>query len=181
MNKELIFFKPKKKLNFELEPGIAFWGHNTPYGFLSNFYPCEIQYGDKTFTSSEQLYMWRKARFFLDIETSKKILEAETPREAKILGRQVQGFDEKRWNSYAASAMTTTLIQKFSDSELKQKLLDTGLGTLIESSPTDLIWGCGLKNDDPRILYEDNWTGLNLLGNCLMNVRAYYANSPVFP
>ena len=66
--------------------------------FLSNWYPCSIEYEGKSFHCSEQLYMWFKARFFRDEETADKILKCTHAREAKDLGRQVNGFDKERWD-----------------------------------------------------------------------------------
>jgi hypothetical protein len=43
---------------------------------------------------------------------------------------------------------------------------------LVEASPIDNIWGVGLAADDPRILDEKNWTGRNLLGKSIMDVRS---------
>lgn len=39
--------------------------------------------------------MYLKALHFGDVETAEKILLAETPKEAKNLGREVRNFDEK--------------------------------------------------------------------------------------
>ena len=44
--------------------------------------------------------------------------------------------------------------------------------TIVEASPYDKIWGVGLLEDDPLILDEKNWKGLNLLGKALMEVRS---------
>ena len=35
----------------------------------------------------------------------------------------------------------------------------------------DQIWSCGLAENDPLILDPKNWTGQNLLGKVLMEVR----------
>ena len=43
--------------------------------------------------------------------------------------------------------------------------------TFVESSPVDNIWGVGLSQDDPAIDDERNWTGRNLLGKVITEVR----------
>lgn len=50
-----------------------------------------------TFQTSEQYFMWRKAIFFGDEDTAKKILESTSPKIAKQLGREVANFDEDDW------------------------------------------------------------------------------------
>ena len=52
----------------------------------------------KTFNCSEQYYMYEKARFFGDTKRAKEILRCTDPKEMKRIGRQVIGFDEKRWD-----------------------------------------------------------------------------------
>lgn len=163
----------------KLHPGntICFWGHTSgPAAFLSNFYDCEqgIHAHGRIFPTSEHVYMWNKAAYFNDVVTANRIEEAETPREAKTLGRQVANFDVDRWDRYAASAMNFALLCKFSQClELQEKLMLTGTATLIEASPYDCIWGVGMAADDPDILDTDEWKGHNLLGYCLMDVRKF--------
>ena len=86
---------------------VAFWG-----GALSNFYGCKIHVDtdwdgkpvDLNFHCSEQYFMWLKATWFHDYDIAEKILEAKTPKEAKALGRQVEGFDEEEWKKYNATS-----------------------------------------------------------------------------
>ena len=76
---------------------VFFWG-----GELSNFHPCDIEfvYNKQTIKciSSEQFFMWWKAMVFNDHETADLILKAETPKEAKKLGRKVKDFNDDTWN-----------------------------------------------------------------------------------
>lgn len=156
---------------------ICFWGHTSgPAAFLSNFYDLDIpiQSHGREFSTSEHVYMWKKAIFFEDYPTAHLIEQAATPREAKALGRQVENFDVEAWDRYAASAMTYALLQKFSqDPVLGERLQMTGNCFLIEASPYDAIWGVGLSADDDNIYDTSKWKGHNLLGYCLMDVRKF--------
>jgi hypothetical protein len=58
------------------------------------------------------------------------------------------------------------------NSEIRHKLLDTGLMLLAECAPRDMVWGIGLGIDDDRIYDTSKWKGKNLLGQTLMQVRS---------
>jgi ribA/ribD-fused uncharacterized protein len=61
---------------------------------------------------------------------------------------------------------------KFTQNEYcKKQLMDSGNKIIVEASPTDCIWGVGLKATDPKILDEKNWRGTNWLGEEIMKVR----------
>lgn len=161
-----------KQLN--LNNSIFFYSHYGEFGFLSNFYPTQIKFREYIFPSSEHLYMWKKARFFEDLETSNKILHADSPRKAKQLGRLVANFDENIWKLHCGPAMISTLLHKFNDMTMRRKLLSTYDKYLVEASPTDKIWGIGMSDSDPDRFDDTKWIGENLLGNCLMQIRTFY-------
>ena len=158
---------------------VSFWG-----GVFSNFYPCKIHFGGSEkfhltecdFKSSEQYFMWLKATFFDDSITAREILNAKTPKEAKRLGRQVIGFDEKEWEEVREDMMYTAVYQKFKQNpELCRYLINPVTETrhFVEASKFDRIWGIGLGfgEDDDLICDEKNWLGQNLLGKVLDKVR----------
>ena len=158
----------KKELNVT-DKYVCFWGSE-----FSNFYPCEINAEGETFKSSEQYFMWQKANFFRDEVIANAILRADTPRDAKNLGRRVDGYDDEAWSEVRMQAMFNAVYCKFSQNEdLKKKLLSNEYENkhFVEGSPVDNIWGVGIKFDDPKIADENNWTGENLLGQVLDSVR----------
>jgi ribA/ribD-fused uncharacterized protein len=149
---------------------IYFWG-----SFLSNFIPKDlnIYYMGFNFNTSEQLFMYIKAKFFNDHDKAHEIAtKGQEPRDAKRMGREIQGYDDETWSKYREEAMYKAVRLKFlSDSKLMNQLLDTGDKILVEGTPMDPIWGVMIKWDDDRILDEKNWKGQNLLGKVLMRVR----------
>jgi len=117
----------------------------------------------------------RKAILFNDMESYRKIMESNSPREQQKLGRLVKNFDQKIWDANKVGIVTLGNIFKFSQNEeLKQILLSTKGTILVEASPFDKIWGVGLGVEDPNITNMSKWKGENLLGYILTNVRDFY-------
>lgn len=131
---------------------------------------------------SEQGFMLVKCLVFLEGNSSnislfEEILKAESPKDAKELGRKVHGYNDQVWASVREQAMFFNLIRKFNQNpDLKSKLLATGDAVLVEASPYDSIWGIGMRESDPLISDPFRWKGLNLLGKCLEDVRRHLAN-----
>ena len=108
-----------------------------------------------------------KAIAFDDKAILMQILSETDPRRMKALGRQIRGFNQGQWDSLKVAAMKKAVYQKFSSiPELKTLLLQTDDSILGECSPYDAVWGTGTASADPK-----NWTGENLLGQILMQVR----------
>lgn len=148
---------------------VCFWGSE-----LSNFYPCNITYRGLYFKTSEQAFMWEKAMYFKDYAIAEQILDAETPYEAKKLGRKVKGFNDDDWASVRYDIMKTIVFKKFEQNTNLKKLLlnkDWKDKIFVEGSPFDKIWGVGISYDSPLIADENNWKGENLLGKVLCEVR----------
>lgn len=148
---------------------VCFWG-----SVFSNFYPCTIKAEGQTFRSSEQYFMWQKAKHFGDDVIAQAILDAEGPKQAKALGRRVAGFDTEEWHKVSFEKMYNAVYAKFTQNrKLKNILTDKSLDgkTFVEGSPIDFIWGVGIRWDDPMIADEANWRGENRLGKVLNKVR----------
>ena len=127
-----------------------------------------------TYSHAEQYMMAKKAWVMGDLETMKKIMATNSPREQKDLGRQVKGYDEAKWSLVRKRVVFEGNVLKFTQHKtLKEKILATGDKILVEASPVDKIWGIGLAADDPRAVNPDDWQGRNLLGDVLMAVRHF--------
>ncbi|GIM97021.1 NADAR family protein [Paractinoplanes toevensis] len=158
---------------------LLFWGHRAQRdgsvgaGCLSQWWPVEFTVDGVLFRSAEHYMMWRKAMLFGDEETAGRIVRAGHPRDAKMLGRGVAGFDEPTWVQQRFPIVVEASRHKFGQhADLRAWLLGTGDRVLVEASPTDRIWGIGLPAADPRATDPARWEGLNLLGFALMRARA---------
>lgn len=124
------------------------------------------------YKTAEHWMMAGKARLFEDEEMLQQILEAESPGEAKKLGRQVRNFDQVIWKEHRSAIVVEGNVHKFSQHEdLKAFLISTGERVIVEASPRDRIWGIGMGKNNENAERPENWRGLNLLGFALMEVR----------
>lgn len=157
---------------------VFFWGHRPQRdgsigtGCLSQWWPSVFTVDSVPFTTAEHYMMWRKARLFGDEEAAQRIVVAGHPRQAKMLGRRVRGFDEQTWADQRLTIVTEASLAKFGQRpELRDFLVGTGERILVEASPTDRVWGIGLAATDERTADPAQWRGLNLLGFALMAAR----------
>lgn len=179
--------KAPEKLKFaETDKVIAFYGHKDgKYACFSNW--CRSAFVEsapqpRTFYSTEQYLMWRKAELFGDEEAASSILSLVGPGvytpaqwnakmgEVKRMGRQVRHFDENIWKEHREDIMYDGLLLKFTQNDnLRELLLSTGDKTIVEAAPRDRVWGVGVGVGAATDVTK--WRGLNLLGKSLMRVR----------
>jgi hypothetical protein len=135
-------------------------------------YLCYHPATEMEFNCSEQYMMYMKAMHFGDRDTAKLIMEASQPREQKELGRLVKGFRKDEWERVCIRIVYRGNYFKFiQNPKLLRKLIATAGTTLVEASPTDILWGVGLSENDPLIHDRKNWRGQNWLGEVLTRVR----------
>lgn len=125
------------------------------FDFLSNFYPCFVAYEGQEYGSAERAFQAAKT---LNVDERKQFVLCATNVEAKKRGRHVKLRPD--WERVKYDVMYDILKSKFSNSYLKQKLLDTGDAYLEEgNNHGDKIWGT-VKGE-----------GQNNLGKILMKIR----------
>ncbi|MCB1592221.1 MAG: NADAR family protein [Alphaproteobacteria bacterium] len=156
---------------------LCFWSHeqnatHVTKACLSQWYPSSFCIEGRTYLTAEHFMMAEKAKIFGDIEKMQEILSADNPGKAKALGREITGFSQEKWDKHKLGIVIRGNIEKFSQNiSLGEFLLKTGDRILVESSPRDRIWGCGLAENDQHIENPEHWPGENLLGFALMEVR----------
>lgn len=128
------------------------------YSFLSNFFLCDVDYDGQTWPSAEHAYQAAKCARVEDYELF--LGPAMTPGHAKRAGKRVAKWE--KWNDIKLHTMEKIIAAKFRfvNSDLSQKLLETGDSILIEgNSWGDTYWGVC------------DGVGTNYLGNILMRRR----------
>lgn len=97
--------------------------------FLSNFYPCEVNYEGLVYPSTEHAFQAAKSN---DQATRQMIARASHPAEAKRLGKRIALRPD--WMAKRVAIMRELLALKFQDPELAAMLLATGDEELIEGN-----------------------------------------------
>lgn len=125
------------------------------YRFLSNFYPCRIEFEGIEYPSTEHAYQAAKAD---DFDMKIKIASAVNPAEAKRLGNKCKLYSN--WDDIKVEIMKKILRLKFEIPTHRKELLDTGNKKLIEGNQhNDTFWGIC------------DGIGENNLGKLLMEIR----------
>ena len=135
------------------------------YRFLSNFYPCEINYEDRRYPSVEHAYQERKT---LDPDDRKFIREARSAGEAARRGRRSSVVLRWDWWTIKGDVMRPIVFAKFEQNpDLAQKLLDTGDAILIEGNywHDNYFGSCSCRE------CHEGEQPLNILGGILTEVR----------
>jgi ribA/ribD-fused uncharacterized protein len=144
-----------------------FWG-----GPFSQWYKAAFTVDGQIYNTAEQYMMAGKARLFGDDDILGQILATKAADRQKRLGRMVRGFDAEVWNVSARDIVYRGNRAKFTTHrDLLQTLFDTEGTSLVEASPTDIIWGIGLAADAEDAKDRTKWLGTNWLGETLQRLR----------
>lgn len=147
---------------------LFFWGD-----WPSNWEFSPFKLGGVQYNCVEQYMMAAKARLFDDKKTLAKIMAATDPSDQKRYGREVEGFSEPKWAAIRYDVVLRATVEKYRQNpELLKLLLATGTDRFVEASPTDRIWGIGMRKDSRGIENPANWRGTNLLGKAIDEARA---------
>lgn len=151
---------------------VYFHKPDEPHGFLSNWYLSDFILDGIKFTSVEQYIMYRKCMTFGDMASAKKVMATNDPGQQQAIARKAKGYHDVVWNGLRQVVLMRALVAKFAqDDALGNALLNTGDDYLVECAYHDKLWACGATlNDDARLDIE-KWSGKNILGFALMEVR----------
>lgn len=110
-------------------------------GFLSNFYRAPFRLQGFEWPTVEHFYQAHKSR---DAEHQQQVRSAQSPKEAKRLGRNPALTLRPDWSEWRKTVMLSALIAKFvQNPPLAEQLLNTDDQILVETSPDDGFWGHG--------------------------------------
>jgi ribA/ribD-fused uncharacterized protein len=138
-------------------------GFVAEYRWLSNYYPCKVEWDGRVYGSAEAAYHSGKYPV-----ADRDVFTRLDPDPARKLSR-TKPYDTAAWEIRKLSTMRAVVWAKFSQNpELATKLLATGSRHLEETNWWgDKIWG----------VYRGE--GQNLLGKIIMDTRARLARASV--
>lgn len=140
---------------------IYFYKVNDPYGCFSNFSPHGIRLQGTNWPTVEHYYQAQKFVGTADAALIPVIHAVQTPEEAAALGRDRTCQVRPDWEHVKTQVMQEAVLNKFlTHPDIAAILISTGDELLVENSPIDYYWGCGVDK-----------TGYNHLGKILMSVR----------
>ncbi len=145
------------------------------YGFLSMKWVVEIEFNGTMYNSAQQALYAEIAKGFNDQENLNRIMLADTPDAIDYSLENVPGdadVNEPRWNDLTKQFIYDINIAKYNQyPELTERLLQTKSAMLGAYIPDDNLIGIGISLDNVLSKNPINWTGQNLLGKALMDIR----------
>lgn len=143
------------------------------YGFLSLKWTVELEFNGTMYNSAHQAISAELAKAFNDQEGLQRIMLADTPNEIVYRLDNVPGeANETKWNDTTKQLLYDINIAKFNQyPELSARLLETKTAVLGAYVPDDTLIGIGISLDSVQSKNPINWTGQNLLGKALMDIR----------
>ena len=99
------------------------------------------------------------------------ILKSNTPYEAKKLGYQVQGVDNKKWLEKRYDLCFEGVKAKFQQNPDLLNMFKTTYPKLIVEGTTDRTWGTGIHLRDPNALDRSKWQSNGWFSGMLRDIR----------
>lgn len=139
---------------------ITFYKEFGELGYLATYSNHGFYKDGIFYKTSEHYYQSKK---FDNPKVVQSIIDADTPKEASIIGRDRNNKLRDNWKLIKNDIMYEAVLYKFiAHPELKEKLLATGDEEIIEETIKENYWGCG-----------PNYDGTNYYGKILCKVREY--------
>lgn len=146
------------------------------YGYLSLKWAVQVEFNSTMYNSAHQAIYAEIAKSFNDQENLQKIMIAESPDSIDYKVEDVPGepeVNETKWNDLTKQLLYDVNIAKFNQfPELAARLLETKDSMIGAYLPNDNLIGIGISLDNIQSKNPVNWTGQNLLGKALMDIRS---------
>jgi hypothetical protein len=180
--KPLISVEEVRQITMKKTPIILFEGKDTPqYGFLSMDWPVVIEKNYVKFHSAKQIFISEIADEFGNDDTAFGVIAMKNTENMSYTLDDIPGLGltpdnreeyEMKWNKLSKDIVYEANLAKFGQHpELAEQLLQTKNAFLGAYVPNDTLLGIGISLSDPNAKHPEFWTGQNLLGKTLMNIR----------
>jgi ribA/ribD-fused uncharacterized protein len=147
------------------------------FGFLSLDWAVQIPFNSMNYHSVKQALTAELAKQFNDQSHLDEILQTDSPEEITYSLKDVPGdkdANEAKWNENTKKLLYDINLVKFTQyPELGNRLLETQNAILGAYFPDDTLMGIGISLDRLESKNPIHWTGQNILGKVLMDIREY--------
>ena len=150
------------------------------HDFLSSWFMYSFEYKGETYCCAFQAIMAEMARKYENDEEVARIMDTSDPNEMILQWDTFENKEddepitEKKWNKRLQKCIIKVNQVKFSNKKLAKQLVATGsmrIGYIPPENPTDEYQGTGLPFDDPNAYQPRKWTGFNVYGQVLEQIR----------
>lgn len=163
--------KPKNASIISTENTVVFASKDA---ILSNLYLCNIQIEGRVYNSTEQYIQYSKALLFNDQESADNILKEHDSFKQMKMGKKIRNFKKDTWKQRVHNVLWNANKAKFDQSlSAREVLLGTGTKTLGEAT-VDPYFGIGLRLTSKTVSDESKWTGDNIMGRVLTEIRSSF-------
>lgn len=168
MDKIPDFLRPENSSTITTEETVVF---ASKFSIFSNLHKCDLDIQGETYNSTEQFIQVSKARVFGDQDSELKIKNESDTFLQMQLGKNIKHFKTHVWKQKAKDILLKANFAKFTQHKYaKDALLSTGNRLLGEATLSPLF-GIGHSLKSKTVSRKEAWTGQNLMGEVLSEVR----------
>jgi ribA/ribD-fused uncharacterized protein len=166
----------EEKESMEDRPIIFFSSSDSEsHGFLSLDWRVDIALRGTTYHSARQALSVELAKLFNDQAHIRSFMEMDSPEGIRYALEDVPGdanANRTKWTTETIRLLYEIHTEKFTNyPALSAQLLETRNAILASTEPNDSLLGIGLSEENPIAKNPKQWTGQNLLGRSLMDIR----------
>ena len=118
------------------------------------------------------------AMFFDDKDAAERSLNIKDPYQLITLQKEIANVDRYKWEPEAKRVLYLANMAKYTQNlKAREALLNT-VNDIIGEASFSKTWGIGMSIKDARSVCTENWTGRNVMGKLLMDIRDSLRSKP---
>ena len=153
------------------EGTLVFYNQRCPLSNWSTEYPFRAH--EKEYICVEQYVQEEKCHMFGDSRSAREVMEETDPRMMREHTKNIRNYNHKEWMNNIETVMYEGMKAKFTDiqaSGAKDYLFCTK-DRVIGEATRNTVWGTGIPIGDSNATDNNKWTGANITGLMLMDLR----------
>ena len=153
------------------EGTLVFYNQRCPLSNWSTEYPFRAH--EKEYICVEQYVQEEKCHMFGDSRSAREVMEETDPRMMREHTKNIRNYNHKEWMNNIETVMYEGMKAKFTDiqaSGAKDYLFCTKERVIGEAT-RNTVWGTGIPIGDSNATDNNKWTGANITGLMLMDLR----------